>query len=265
MATNKKAISAYIPSDIEEYLTQYCTEYDITRKGKSGEIKPALGTAVVEILKIFFSSDNLPSPLPDNVPLLPSNVVTEDRLNEALSNLESSSTVQSTLPSNVVTQDDLDKALSTLPSIVDEQLETAISQGEVAELIANQITSLKNELNETIDQKLKSIVSELETEQDYDIPTITKVNRKTLAPIIDNQEELPTQIDKSSLEPIFDDDLDEEEDVDWNELKVGELRKVITIKGLGKKFREKLGKSPRESKKAEIVKFLAETSIFDLD
>ena len=85
MATNKKAISAYLPLEIEEYLTKYCTEYDITRKDKSGETKPALGTAVVEILKIFFSDENVPSPLPSNVPLLPSNVVTQENLDKAIS------------------------------------------------------------------------------------------------------------------------------------------------------------------------------------
>ena len=163
-----------------------------------------------------------------------------------------------------------DNLLNIVDSRISEQLNTFTAKREDTEqknktAIANQITSLKNDLNETIDQKLKSIVSELETGQDYDLPTITKINKKTLAPIIDDAEDLPTQIDKSSLEPIFDDDLDEDEDVDWNELKVGELRKVITIKGLGDKFREKLRKSPRESKKAEIVKFLSETSIFDLD
>ena len=163
-----------------------------------------------------------------------------------------------------------DNLLNIVDNRMSDQLNAFIAKREDIEqknkiAIANQIASLKNDLNETIEQKLKSIVSELETGQDYDIPTITKINKKSLAPIIDDKEELPTQIDKSSLEPIFDDDLDEEEDVDWNELKVGELRKVITIKGLGNKFREKLRKSPRESKKAEIVKFLSETSIFDLD
>lgn len=102
MATNKKAISAYIPSELEEYLTKYCTEYNITRKDKSGEIKPALGTAVVEILKIFFNSDDLPSPLPDNIPLLPSNVVTKDRLSEVLSEFKISSKVPSNLLNNVL-------------------------------------------------------------------------------------------------------------------------------------------------------------------
>ncbi|MDJ0595939.1 MAG: hypothetical protein QNJ72_39150 [Pleurocapsa sp. MO_226.B13] len=75
-----------------------------------------LGTAVVEILKRFFSSENVPSPLPGNVPLLPSNVVTEDRLDEALSKLKSSSNVLDTLPSNVVSKDDFSNALSKIPS-----------------------------------------------------------------------------------------------------------------------------------------------------
>ncbi|MGK7936161.1 MAG: hypothetical protein AB4206_10250 [Xenococcaceae cyanobacterium] len=114
MATNKKAISAYISSELEGYLTKYCTEYDITRKDKSGETKPALGTAVVEILKIFFSSDELPSPLPSNVPLLPSNVVTESRLNEIFSELEASSKLSSANPSNVVTQETLDNAIDSI-------------------------------------------------------------------------------------------------------------------------------------------------------
>ncbi len=127
MATSNKAISAYIPPDLEEYLTKYCTEYDITRKDKSGEIKPALGTAVVEILKVFFSGDNVPSPLPDNVPLLPRSVVTEDQLNEALSKLELSSNVSSNLQSNV--DEKIDHAIADLRTefqpILDAHKETS--------------------------------------------------------------------------------------------------------------------------------------------
>ncbi len=250
MATNKKAISAYIPSDIEEYLTQYCTEYDITRKGKSGEIKPALGTAVVEILKIFFSSDHLPSPLPSTVPLLPSNVVTNDRLNEALSNLELSSTIQSTLPSNVVTYDDLDKALSTLPSIVDEQLETAISQGEVAELIANQITGLKKELNETIEEKIASLVSEFEAEQDNDTSTtITKIERQSEAPIFDGDEISIIDREKHN-EP------NTKSKVNWEDQTVNEMKTYIKQNGLNKAFGEKTGHGLRKAKKKQYVDFL---------
>ncbi|MDJ0572314.1 MAG: hypothetical protein QNJ53_25175 [Pleurocapsa sp. MO_192.B19] len=129
-----------------------------------------------------------------------------------------------------------DNLLNILENKVTEQLnDFAVRRADIEQknktAIANQITSLKKELNETIDQKFASLVSDFETGQDYDISTITKVNKKTLAPVVDDKEELPTQIDKSSLEPIFDDDIDDDIDVDWNELKVGELRKVITLKG----------------------------------
>ena len=143
MATSNKAISAYLPPDLEEYLTKYCTEYDITRKDKSGEIKPALGTAVVEILKIFFfnSNDNLPSPLPSNVPLLPSNIVTESRLKEILSELEAESKSPSNLPSNVVTEEKLNEVLS----------EFKTSSPVSSALLSNVVTQ------DTLDKAIESI------------------------------------------------------------------------------------------------------------
>jgi hypothetical protein len=80
---------------------------------------------------------------------------------------------------------------------------------------------------------------------------------------VEEDEETITQIDKASLAPIFEDE--DEDDVDFQSCTVSHLRKIVTIKGLGKKFREQLGKYPGNAKKAEIVKFLNETSIFDLD
>lgn len=147
MATNKKAISAYLPTDLEEYLTQYCTEYNITRKDKTGEIKPALGTAIVEILRVFFSGDNVPSPLPDNVPLLPSNVVTEDRLQEILSKNQASN-VPIDVPSNVATQDDISKVLDTVPSIVQEKLSNVES---------NLLGAVNEKLEQAIANRFKDI------------------------------------------------------------------------------------------------------------
>lgn len=194
MATNKKAISAYIPSDIEEYLIKYCTEYDITRKDKSGEIKPALGTAVVEILRIFFSNENVPSPLPDNVPLLPSNVITEDRLSKAIADLRSNE--------------------------------------EFLKMIAAEV------------QKISTVAEDYQENPNDNVTEEAKIEE-----------------DKASLAPIFEDE--DEEEVNFNSCTVSHLRKIVTIKGLCKKFREKLGKSPGNAKKAEIVKFLNETSIWD--
>ncbi|HEY9690958.1 MAG TPA: hypothetical protein V6D15_02010 [Oculatellaceae cyanobacterium] len=73
MATNNKPVSVYLPKDLEQYLTEYCTEYSITRKDKMGQVSPAWGTAIVEILKHYFTGDkqsNIPgdvlSTLPDD-------------------------------------------------------------------------------------------------------------------------------------------------------------------------------------------------------
>jgi hypothetical protein len=83
-----RAVTCYLPRDLEESLTRYCTENGITRKDKTGENRPALGTGIVEALKIFFSNDTLPSPIPSTVPL-PDNVVTVDRLETAIDSLRS--------------------------------------------------------------------------------------------------------------------------------------------------------------------------------
>ena len=64
---NYKTVTCYLPPEIAEQLKAYCFEHEITRNNKRGQLSPSWGTGIVEALKLFFSSDNLPSPLPDNV------------------------------------------------------------------------------------------------------------------------------------------------------------------------------------------------------
>lgn len=54
MATSNKAVTTYLPPQIEESLTQYCVEHGLTRKGREGELMPSLGTGIVEALKDYF-------------------------------------------------------------------------------------------------------------------------------------------------------------------------------------------------------------------
>jgi hypothetical protein len=51
MATDNKGVMIYLPKDLEEYITNFCTEHDITRKDKEGNSIPSLGTGVVTYLK----------------------------------------------------------------------------------------------------------------------------------------------------------------------------------------------------------------------
>ena len=59
MGTNNKAVTAYLPPEIETRLSEYCLEHGISRQGKkSGKEKPALGTGIIEVLKIFFEAES---------------------------------------------------------------------------------------------------------------------------------------------------------------------------------------------------------------
>ena len=250
------------------------------------------------------------------------NFVTQEQLNDLLEQFTSTNALDS--PSintdNLVNKDELEDKLkllkselnsncnssSPIPSDIDEQINSAIAKLE---------SGLRTELQPILDahkktkellRKVTSLVTGIDTQHE-DIPTITKVDKKSLEPIFEppegkeddsvveirqqdslevsdlptitenksfenkleqtksvSDEELPAQTDQTSLEDIFFEDEDSEE-VDYQNCTVPQLRKIVTVKGLGKKFREKLDKPPRNARKAEIIKFLKETSILGLD
>lgn len=69
MTTNNKAVTCYLPKDIEDFITGYCTQYGITRKDKEGHIYPSLGTGIIELLKLLaYNPELVGSPLLDTVP-----------------------------------------------------------------------------------------------------------------------------------------------------------------------------------------------------
>ena len=57
MATDKKPVTSYLSSGLEEQLITYCTSKGLVRDYKEGKTKPQLGTAVVEILESFFGME----------------------------------------------------------------------------------------------------------------------------------------------------------------------------------------------------------------
>lgn len=74
MATDNRGVMVYLPSEIEMKMTEYCTEYNITRKDKQGNIVTSLGSGIVAYLK---------SQLLGDTPILAS-----DRLNHGLTRAE---------------------------------------------------------------------------------------------------------------------------------------------------------------------------------
>ena len=64
MATENKGVMVYLPPELEKVIEEYCTQNNITRKNKSGEAFPSLGTGIVQYLKnqllgLEFSSRNV--------------------------------------------------------------------------------------------------------------------------------------------------------------------------------------------------------------
>jgi hypothetical protein len=113
---NYQTVSVYLPPELAQKVKDYAIEHNLTRKSKVGD-KPALGTAVVEILTSILNS-TLPSKVLSTLPIkssqLPDNVLSTvlerlDRLESITSQLQNVrlnpiNTPTSTLPSNVPDQ-----------------------------------------------------------------------------------------------------------------------------------------------------------------
>jgi flagellar capping protein FliD len=85
MTTNNKAVTCYLPKDIEDFITGYCNKYGITRKDKEGNIYPSLGTGIVELLKLLaYNPELVSSPILDTVPSKFSEDAIEKKIDEIL-------------------------------------------------------------------------------------------------------------------------------------------------------------------------------------
>ncbi len=110
-----KIVTCYLPPEIAEQLKAYCFEHEITRNNKRGELSPSWGTGIVEALKLFFSSDTVPSPLPDT--RLDKKMV-EDIVKDSLDSI-----VHSQLPNHAPSEEKLKELIeesvtNLLPSIL---------------------------------------------------------------------------------------------------------------------------------------------------
>ncbi len=116
-----KTVTCYLPPEIAEQLKAYCFEHEITRNNKQGELSPSWGTGIVEALKLFFSSDTVPSPLPDTA-LAPRMV--EELVKDSLNSL-----LPSQIPSHVSSEEKLKELIqesvtNLLPSLLSSQVLT---------------------------------------------------------------------------------------------------------------------------------------------
>jgi hypothetical protein len=118
MTTQNKAVTCYLPKDIEDFITGYCNEYGITRKDKEGETLPSLGTGIIELLKLLaYNPELVSSPILDTVPSKFSEDAIEKKIDEIL---EKKLNSPDTVPSQVTDLEGKVESiiLDKLPSII---------------------------------------------------------------------------------------------------------------------------------------------------
>ena len=57
MATENRGVMVYLPLEVESKMNEYCTQYNITRKDKQGNIVTSLGSGIVAYLKSHLLGD----------------------------------------------------------------------------------------------------------------------------------------------------------------------------------------------------------------
>jgi hypothetical protein len=122
MTTQNKAVTCYLPKDIEDFITGYCNEYGITRKDKEGNIYPSLGTGIIELLKLLaYNPELVSSPILDTVPSKFSEDAIKKKIDEIL---EKKLNSPDTVPSQVTDLEGKVESiiLDKLPSIIPEYL-----------------------------------------------------------------------------------------------------------------------------------------------
>lgn len=123
---NYQTVSVYLPPELAQKVKDYAIKHKLTRKSKVGD-KPALGTAVVEILATI-----LDSPLPSKVPsqaLVEASQVPDNVLSIVLERLDRLESITSQLQN--VQLNSINAPTSTLPSNVLEQLNHLPSQTSI--------------------------------------------------------------------------------------------------------------------------------------
>ena len=167
MTTNNKAVTCYLPKDIEEFITGYCNEYGITRKDKEGHTLPSLGTGIIELLKLLaYNPELVGSPLLDTVPSKFSEDAIEKKIDEILEKKRSNH-----LPDNVPSIEALKDRLDNWVLAVDGDIKDINQKIRDRSLqVDHQIATIKSRLE--ILEPLLKLQREASIADHSPIPTI---------------------------------------------------------------------------------------------
>jgi hypothetical protein len=172
MATENKGVMVYLPKEVEEYITEFCTEYSITRKDKEGNILPSLGTGIVTYLKSKMSGES-----PSDVLAKPKSLGNGLTKDEVIDLIREYST--SDAPSNGLTREEVldlinESNTNRLPS-------DGLTRNEVLDLIDEYFTGhtssnglTRDEVLDLIDSHIPSNSPTRKTPEALDLSTATE-------------------------------------------------------------------------------------------
>lgn len=137
MATKNKGVMIYLPKEVEEYMIKYCTEYNIVRKDKEGNMLPSLGTGVVTYLKSTISGESPDVILAKSSRLLSSGL-SKDEVLDLIREYNTSESLSTGLNKDevlgLINESSTSQILGNTPS-------TGLTRDEVIDLIDKCVTS----------------------------------------------------------------------------------------------------------------------------
>ena len=160
-----KTVTCYLPPEIAEQLEAYCFKHEITRKNKQGELSPSWGTGIVEALKLFFSSDTVPSPLP--------NTRLDKRMVEDIVKDSLKSSLPSQLPNNAPSEE-------KLKELIQESV-TNLLPGLISSNVLAENSPIFKELNNRLSQ-LEANHNQLDKEDNREVTLISNEGKKIIPP-----------------------------------------------------------------------------------
>jgi hypothetical protein len=134
MATDNRGVMVYLPSEVELKINEYCTQYNITRKDKQGNIVTSLGSGIVAYLKSHLLGD-----IPRATSGRPIDGLTREEVLDLIAESSTSNTPIVGVASLAENRspDRLDPAVLQRLETVEQQLSSSsgISRDEVGQLI----------------------------------------------------------------------------------------------------------------------------------
>jgi biotin operon repressor len=154
MATENKGVMVYLPKEVEEYITSFCTEYNITRKDKEGNTLPSLGTGIVTYLKSQMLGES-----PDDILSKPSKSIGIGLTKDDVLDLIQQS-ISSRSPINGLTKDEV-------IDLIDRSITNSHSPQSIEDTIALALRPLQEEVKQIAEfsRNLQGEIAKVKTQK----------------------------------------------------------------------------------------------------